>query len=48
MGECFQFIFGFCLMSFEFVVFQMVPDLLIGIPVGGIAGQMEHVQSALA
>jgi len=35
-------------MTLEFLMFQMIPDLLIGIPVRGILGQMKHMQPNLA
>src|SRR6516165_11479520 len=31
-------------MALEFLMLQMIPDLLIRVPVRGILGQMEHVQ----
>ena len=35
-------------MPFEFLVFQMIPQLFVRIPIRGVLGQMENMQSALA
>ena len=42
VSEFFEFGFGFRLMAFEFLVFQVIPHLLVRIPVGqdvGTAGR---------
>jgi hypothetical protein len=41
--ELFEFVFGLGSMAFEFLVFQVVPDLLVRIPVWGVLGKMKHV-----
>ncbi len=43
MCELFEFVFGSCLMTLEFLVFEMVPDFFIRIPVGRILRKVEHV-----
>ena len=35
------------LVRFQFLVFQMIPDLLIGIPIGRVRWQVKHVQTRL-
>jgi len=42
-----EFVLGFRLMGFQFLMLQMVPDFLIRIPVRGILRQMTHMKPRL-
>jgi len=47
-SEVRKFVFGFCLMSHQFLVFQVVPHFLVGVPVWRVFWKMENVKSLLA
>ena len=46
--ERFKFGFVFRLMTRDLVVFQVVPDFFVRIPIGRVTGQVEHMQAGLA
>ena len=45
VSEFFEFGFGFRLVAFEFLVFQVIPHLFVRIPVGRILGKVEDVKA---
>ncbi len=48
VGQFLEFRSGLCFVAFEFVMFEVIPNLFVRIPIGGVTGKVEDMKALLA